>query len=70
MKNYQLRVCVESSLLEIKCNDLRHFIEGDTSFEKLYKLEKHTLRAQLDAMEKYLDILKFRIDNFNQPTGE
>jgi len=69
MENYKLRVCVEASLLEIKCNDLRYFIEGDITFDKLPKPEKHTLRAQLDIMEAYLSILNSRMSNFYPSIG-
>ena len=64
MQNYQLRVVIESSELEIKYNDLKSFIDSDSVFDGLKEYDKDSLQQQLEAMKEYLNILEGRINGF------
>ena len=61
---HQKRVIEEQSELDIKCKNLKVFIDTNPIFNSLPKEEQVRLSSQLKAMEDYNNILKERIDNF------
>ena len=61
---HQKRVIEEQAELDIKCKNLKVFIDTNPIFTSLHKEEQVRLSSQLKAMEDYNNILKERIDNF------
>lgn len=65
--SYEGRVKEEKLQLDSKIKRLQNFIEGDSSSYKFCSgYEKQDLRSQLSVMESYSQILRRRINRFNE----
>ena len=62
---HQKRVIEEQVELETKYTNLKIFINSNPIFKSLNKEEQLRLSSQLKVMEEYNNILKERINNFN-----
>lgn len=62
MEAWRERLLEEANSLEEKYRKLSDFIVGDMKFVSLDWADKVLLRAQRDAMNDYLTVLRKRID--------
>jgi hypothetical protein len=65
MQPYQQRVVDESFELNLKTAKLNNFIVAGTVFNRLPLSQQRLLRAQLRAMQAYVEILMLRIEDFD-----
>lgn len=63
---HQLRVIEEKTALDDKLSKLTTFITSAPVFETLHILEKQRLREQQYHMVQYSDVLRRRIEAFNE----
>ena len=63
MKDFQKRVVQELADLEVRISGLSSFV-GSEAYSALYQAERTRLTEQLEAMNRYADILKRRIEGF------
>jgi len=64
MKPHEERVVVEADELAIKVQSLTDFMDGNYFKESIDSEEQFRLTNQLTYMNKYLRVLKERIENF------
>lgn len=69
MQPFQQRVIDEKAQLDAKMEKLDHFLDSETFF-MLPEDEQHRLVDQYDAMDKYSEILRQRINHFNEVSNE
>jgi len=62
-KDFQKRVVQELADLEVRISGLSTFV-GSEAYSALYQAERTRLTEQLEAMNRYADILKRRIEGF------
>ncbi|WP_371343857.1 crAss001_48 related protein [Klebsiella quasipneumoniae] len=64
MQPHQQRVVDEATELKDKATKLNSFISGNPVFSTLTPLQQGLLKAQVGAMNSYLEILNLRIASF------